>query len=62
MAALARSLTTGPGTPELRLQVVAAACLSTMTVAVDHWARHPLETDLPDLLRSGFHMLSEELR
>ena len=59
---LARSLGPRSGSSDFELRVVAAACLSTMTVAVEYWASHPDKADLSDLLRNGFRTLREGLR
>jgi AcrR family transcriptional regulator len=61
VALLAKSLCPTDRSMEFELLVVAGACLSAMTNAVDYWVRHPDAADLPDLIARGFGVLSEEL-
>lgn len=60
-AVLVRALGHSQGDHDYRLNVVASACLGTMTTAIEFWASHPDGADLKGLMEHAFEVLRAEI-
>ena len=60
-ALFARALAPSGGENELEVQVLAAACVAALSTAVNRWAQHPEEDELPELVDRAFAALREQV-
>ena len=50
------------GEPDFTTRILASACLSTLTTALEEWVATDGAADLPDLIDAAFHVLDEGLK